>query len=73
MKNFLFVDFDDGTSDVVFKGFMIGENQCRWPIKNVQLLARQQTDYEVTWKVYACTVRCRSRKISEITVCMNFI
>ena len=26
MKNFLFVDFDDRTSDVVFKGWMIGES-----------------------------------------------
>ena len=64
MKEFVFVEFADGSSDVVYKKWMEGKSFCYWPPsnKNVQNLVKQKADVKDNWKKFSCTIKCHASK-----------
>ena len=64
MKDFVFVKFANGSSDAVYKSWMLGSTLCYWPPKdkNVRKLAEEKADWELSWKKYKCTILCQASK-----------
>ncbi|CAK8681929.1 unnamed protein product [Clavelina lepadiformis] len=63
MKEFVFVKFQDGTSDVVHKKWLHGNNKCYCPPNesDVQLLVKQKADAKPEWKLFFCGILCQSK------------
>ena len=73
MKEFVFVKFQDGTSDVVHKKWLHGNNKCYWPPNesDVQLLVKQKADAKPEWQLFFCGILCQSSKFIVFFVCLR--
>ena len=74
MKDFIFVKFNDGTSDCVYKGWMLGTTKCHWPPKNanVRSLVKRKAEWKEDWKLCNCEVQCQSSEFKYICICMQY-
>nr|CAB3263140.1 uncharacterized protein LOC104265552 [Phallusia mammillata] len=62
MKKFVFVKFlEGGQSYVVFNGWLVGLNRCRWPTDgNIQSMVKEEMEAKDTWPIYSCEILCQS-------------
>ena len=74
MKDFLFVKFANGSSDAVYKGWMVGSTLCYWPPKekNTGKLAEEKVDRRLNWKKYKCTILCQASKSAIFKIFIGF-
>ena len=73
MKDFVFVKFSNGSSDCVYKGWMVGDNKCYWPPKNIQSLAKQKAKSKENWKLCNCEILCDSSEFKYTRLCMQYL
>ena len=64
MKNYVFVQFTNASSDIVSKHWMVGEQQCRWPPtgSSVRAVAKQHVQWKDNWTVSDCEILCQASK-----------
>ena len=64
MKNYVFVEFSSGQSDVVLKNWMVGEKKCRWPPlgSDVRNMVKNNSTYENDWTLWDCNILCQASK-----------
>jgi len=73
MKDFVFVKFTNGTSDIIYKDWLNGESKCRWPPNgtNVQALVKRKVGFQNNCEVYDCLILCASSELNRI--CMHYV
>ncbi|CAK8686936.1 unnamed protein product [Clavelina lepadiformis] len=59
----IFNSLQDGTSDVVHKKWLHGNNKCYCPPNesDVQLLVKQKADAKPEWQLFFCGILCQSK------------
>ena len=65
MKNFVFVEFSNESSDAIYKKWLIDDTHCRWPPKAlVQFLTKKKANWKETWEICECKILCQASKFT---------
>ena len=66
MKQFVCVEWSQGTNSIVWHRWMLGEDCCMWPPSGDIELVRSKTIPKKNWKQYSCTILCESSKFHNL-------